>query len=58
MQPNCTDELQPIDRGLGAQVKRYVGDELDTWLEDDANLEKWESNSFSASDRRILLAQW
>ena len=39
-------------------VKHLVGEELDKWLEDDDNLDKWESNTFSASDRRILLAQW
>ena len=35
-----------------------IGEILDDWLDDDANLEKYESSDFSASDRRILLAQW
>ena len=60
--PNHTDEVQPIDRGLGRQVKIYIGQQMDKWLEDDDNLERWESTargtSLSASDRRILLAHW
>ena len=28
------------------------------WLDDDDNLTKWEDNSLTASDRRILLATW
>ena len=35
---------------------------MDEWLEDDNNLERWESTergtALSASDRRILLAHW
>ena len=50
--------MQPIDRGLGRQVKIYLGQEMDEWLDDDDNLEKWEGNGLTASDRRILLANW
>ena len=56
--PNETDQVQPIDRGLGRQVTIYIGQQLDEWLEDDNNLDKWEDNKLSASDRRILLATW
>ena len=56
--PNETDQVQPIDRGMGRQVKIYLGQQLDAWLEDDDNLEKWEDNKLSASDCRILLACW
>eukprot|EP00966_Prymnesium_polylepis_P245340 5675717-Prymnesium_polylepis.1 len=49
--PNETDQVQPIDRGLGRQVKIYLGQQMDEWLDDDDNLAKWE-------DRRILLANW
>ena len=56
--PNETDQVQPIDRGLGRQVKVYLGQEMDEWLDDDDNLEKWEDNGLTASDRRILLANW
>ena len=31
---------------------------MDEWLDDDANLSKWEDNTLTASDRRILLANW
>ena len=31
---------------------------MDAWLDDDDNLTKWDDNSLSASDRRILLATW
>ena len=35
-----------------------VRSQSDAWLEDDDNLDKWESNSLAACDRRILLATW
>ena len=56
--PNETDQMQPIDRGLGWQVKVYIGQQLDAWLDDENNLAKWKDNSLTASDRRILLATW
>ena len=31
---------------------------MDEWLDDDDNLSKWEDNTLTASDRRILLANW
>ena len=31
---------------------------MDEWLDDDDNLAKWEDNGLTASDRRILLANW
>ena len=39
---------------MGAQVKVIMGRLLD----DDDNIDKWESDSFTASDHRILLAHW
>ena len=60
--PNETDQVQPIDRGLGWHVKLYMGQEMDAWLEVDENLAKWESTdkgeTLTAKDRRILLAHW
>lgn len=53
-----TDEVQPVDDGLGRQVKIGIGVEENDWLEDDENLSKWENNELTASDRRILLAHW
>ena len=52
------DQTQPVDDGLRRQIKIYMAKEEDEWLEDDTNLQKWESNELTASDRRILLAQW
>ncbi len=31
--PNETDQVQPIDRGMGRQIKVYLGQLLDEWLE-------------------------
>ena len=53
-----TDQVQPVDRGKGRQIKIYIGQEEDKWLEDDDNLQKYENNELTASDRRILLANW
>ena len=54
----CTDALQPIDAGLGALIKVEVGRQLDIWLENGDNVERWESNALTASDRRVLLTKW
>ena len=54
--PNETDQVQPVDRGLGRHVKLYMGHEMDEWMDDDDNLSKWEDNTLKASDRRILLS--
>jgi hypothetical protein len=35
-----------------------MGQEEDDWLEDDNNLQKWENNELTASDRRVLIATW
>ena len=56
--PNETDQVQPIDRGLGRHIKIYIGQLMDEWLDDDDNLSKWENNELTASDRRVLLATW
>ena len=54
----CTDALQPIDAGLGAFIKVEVGKQLDPWLENGDNRERWESNALTASDRRVLFTKW
>ena len=56
--PKCTDEVQPVDAGYGKLFKVYVGNALDAWLLNGDNVEKWESNKLTASDRRILITQW
>ena len=56
--PNNTDETQPVDDGLGRAIKLNMGRLEHEWLEDDANLSRWENNELTASDRRLLIAQW
>ena len=53
----CTDALQPIDAGLEAFIKVEDGKQPDLWLENGDNLERWESNAFTTSDRRVLLTK-
>ena len=53
----CTDALQPIDSGLGAFIKVEVRKQLDLWVENGDNLERWESNALTASDGRVLLTK-
>ena len=47
-----------VDRGKGRHIKILIGQEEDAWLEDDDNLQKYENNELTASDWRILLANW
>lgn len=54
----CTDEVQPVDAGYGRLFGVNVGKELDVFLLEGDNVERWESNKLTASDRRILLTQW
>ena len=56
--PTTTELLQPVDGGLGRQVKLEVGNELELWLEDDENLNIWEHSKLSASDKRILITKF
>ncbi|KAK3255531.1 hypothetical protein CYMTET_35291 [Cymbomonas tetramitiformis] len=56
--PQCTDLLQPVDRHVAQMLKLLVAAEQESWLEDDANLDKWESGLLTASERRILLTWW
>lgn len=50
--------MQPIHRGLGRHIKICMGQEEGEWLEDDANLVRYEKIKHTASDRRILIATW
>ena len=56
--PKCTDEVQPLDAGYGRLFKVLVGKSLDAWLLNGDNVERWESNKLTASDRRVLITQW
>lgn len=54
---NCTDGLQPIDAGIGRSVRINVGHELDAWLMEGDNLDKWEAG-FKAKERRVLMTNF
>lgn len=56
--PGVTDLVQPVDSGLGREIKRTVATLFASWLEDPDNLAKWESNKLSASNRRVLMSVW
>ena len=56
--PKCTDEVQPVDAGYGRLFKVLVGKSLGAWLLNGDNVERWESNKLTASDRRVLITQW
>ena len=56
--PNETDQVQPVDRGLGRHVKIYLGQSMDAWMDTEENLTRWEGGDLTASARRVLLANW
>lgn len=42
----------------GAQLKEDYYRAQEEWLEDEENLKKWEEQTISAGDRRILITHW
>ena len=54
---NHTDKIQPCDTGCGCKMKDKIGAAMETWLEEENNLDKWQDR-LSAKDRRILMTQW
>lgn len=50
----CTDKLQLVDASYGRRFTMFVGKELGTFLNNEDNVEKWESDALSASNHRIL----
>ena len=52
-----TDKIHPIDAGCGRMMKDKIGATMETWLEEENNLNKWQDR-LSAKDRRILMTQW
>ena len=62
--------MQPVDSGLGNEIKRRIGKISSAWLANESNLLRWEGGRVStppqpddvapltASDRRCLMAQW
>jgi len=56
--PGNTDELQPVDRGVGSALKRECTEVQDEWLRVQENFDKWKEGRITASERRILLTHW
>ncbi|CAB1105649.1 unnamed protein product [Ectocarpus sp. CCAP 1310/34] len=50
----CTDEVQPVDAGAGRFIKVEAGRQMDIWLEQSDNLERWETAALTASGRRAF----
>ena len=53
-----TDEIQVVDAGLGALLKRFAEEIQQDWLCVDANWEEWTVATLPAYRKRILLTQW
>ena len=56
--PETTDSTQPVDAGLARQLKNEIGHELEDWLDDEINLDKWEKGKLSTSEKRILITKF
>jgi hypothetical protein len=60
----CTDTLQPVDAGMGRELKRRIGIISSEWLDVEENLIRWEGGNSSgikplkAWERRVLMAEW
>ena len=54
---NHTDKIQPIDAGCGRMMKAKIGAAMETWLEEENSLDKWQDR-LSAKNRRIVMNQW
>lgn len=50
--------LAPVENGLGAYVKYKISQLQEDWLENDSNMDKWEANLLTASERRVLIVKW
>ena len=52
---NHTDKIQPIDAECGRIMRGKIGATMETWLEEENNLDKWQDR-LSAKDRRRRIA--
>ena len=53
-----TDEIQVVDAGFGALVKRFTEEEQQDWLNVDKNWDEWTGATLTASRKRILMTHW
>ena len=54
----CTDEIQVVDAGFGALVKRHTEDVQMEWIQNDDNFTEWTGKNLSASRKRVLSTLW
>ena len=54
---NHIDKIQPIHAGRGQRMKGKIGAAMETWLEEENSLDKWQDR-LSAKNRRIVMNQW
>ena len=55
---NCTDLVQPVDGGLGNQIKISMNNSFLAELEDEERCDLWFDGEVSAGERRVLLTKW
>ena len=53
-----TDEIQVVDAGVGALLKRFAEEIQTEWLDDDDNWNEWQEASLPAGRKRVLLTLW
>ena len=53
-----TDEIQVVDAGFGACIKRHKEQVESEWLEIDENWARWSGGRLTAGERRVLMTQW
>ena len=54
----CTDEIQVVDAGFGALIKRCTDEVTQEWFTDDKNWAEWTGPNLSARRKRILTTHW
>jgi len=54
----CTDEIQVVDAGFGALVKRLTEEIQMEWLQNEDHWIEWTGKNLSASRRRVLVTHW
>ena len=50
--------MQSVDAGCGRLVKLGVRKVSEAWYEEADNVETWDTNKLSSSDRKVLLTHW
>lgn len=56
--PDATEYTQPVDQGLGRNLKVIIQAIFEEWLELEDNLDKWEHGKIAAFEKRILITQF